>query len=202
MNNKLDLIKIINTILNFLDKDLDFEKSQDLTLRDLKLSQTQIRIINEELLDNGIESLIVLISNVINEKMTKKKPKSFINFRVNEKIKFLVLQRLKIIDKYFEKKQILKLVLKQKSLSKINKMLFNISDEVWFVSGDSSTDFNYYTKRFILMNIYVSTFLYFLRDSSEDFSKTENLLDKQIKAVLKFGKLKSKIMNIFYSNKM
>ena len=81
-------------------------------------------------------------------------------------------------------------------------MLFNISDEVWFVSGDSSTDFNYYTKRFILMNIYVSTFLYFLRDSSEDFSKTENLLDKQIKAVLKFGKLKSKIMNIFYSNKM
>tara|TARA_B100001741_G_C16266689_1_gene465704 strand:+ start:46 stop:654 length:609 start_codon:yes stop_codon:yes gene_type:complete len=202
MNNKLDLIKIINTILNFLDKDLDFEKSQDLTFRDLKLSQTQIRIINEELLDNGIESLIVLISNVINEKMTKKKPKSFINFRVNEKIKFLVLQRLKIIDKYFEKKQILKLVLKQKSLSKINKMLFNISDEVWFVSGDSSTDFNYYTKRFILMNIYVSTFLYFLRDSSEDFSKTENLLDKQIKAVLKFGKLKSKIMNIFYSNKM
>ena len=185
-----------------MDKDLDFEKSQDLTFRDLKLSQTQIRIINEELLDNGIESLIVLISNVINEKMTKKKPKSFINFRVNEKIKFLVLQRLKIIDKYFEKKQILKLVLKQKSLSKINKMLFNISDEVWFVSGDSSTDFNYYTKRFILMNIYVSTFLYFLRDSSEDFSKTENLLDKQIKAVLKFGKLKSKIMNIFYSNKM
>ena len=73
MNNKLDLIKIINTILNFLDKDLDFEKSQDLTFRDLKLSQTQIRIINEELLDNGIESLIVLISNVINEKMTKKK---------------------------------------------------------------------------------------------------------------------------------
>ena len=76
-------------------------------------------------------------------------------------------------------------------------MLFSISDEVWFVSGDSSTDFNYYTKRFILMNIYVSTFLYFLKDSSEDFSKTENLLDKQIKAVLKFGKLKSKIMNIF-----
>ena len=76
MNNKLDLIKIINTILNFLDKDLDFEKSQDLTFRDLKLSQTQIRIINEELLDNGIESLIVLISNVINEKMTKNMPES------------------------------------------------------------------------------------------------------------------------------
>ncbi len=202
MNYKLDLIKIINTILNFLNRGLDFEKSLDMTFKDLKLSQKQIKIIKEEVLDNGIESLVVLLSNVINEKMTKKKPKTFINFRVNEKIKFLVLQRLKIIDKYFEKKQIFKLVLKLKSFTKINKMLFSISDEIWFVSGDASTDFNYYSKRFILMNIYVSTFLYFLKDSSEDFSKTENLLDKQIKAVLQFGKLKSKIMNIFYSNKM
>ncbi len=202
MNNKLDLIKIINTILNLLDKGLDLEKSKDLTIKDLKLNQTQIKIINEELLDNGIDSLIILISRVINEKMIKKKPKNFINFRVNEKIKFLVLQRLKIIDKYFEKKQLLKVVLKQKSFTKINKILFSISDEVWFASGDTSTDFNYYTKRFILMNIYVSTFLYFLRDSSEDFSKTENLLEKQIKGVLKFGKLKSRIMNIFYSNKI
>ena len=202
MNYKLDLIKIINTILNFLNKGFDFEKSLDMTSKALKLNQKQIKIIKEEIFDNGIESLVLLISKVINEKMSIKKPKNFINFRVNQKIKFLVLQRLKIIDNYFEKKQILKLALNQKSFTKINKMLFNISDEIWFASGDSSTDFNYYSKRFILMNIYVSTFLYFLRDSSQDFSKTENLLDKQIKTVLQFGKLKSKITSFFYSNKM
>ena len=202
MNYKLNLIKIINTTLNFLNKGFDFEKSLDLTFKDLKLNQKQIKIINEEILDNGVESVVSLISDVVNEKMNKKKPNNFINFRINEKIKFLVLQRLKIIDQYFEKEQVLKLVLKLKSIIKINKMLFNISDEIWFVSGDSSTDFNYYSKRFILMNIYLSTFLFFVRDSSEDFSKTENLLDKQIKAVLRFGKLKSKITSIFHSNKM
>ena len=145
MNYKLDLIKLINTTLNFLNKGLDFEESLDMTFKNLKLNQKQIKIIREEVLDDGIKSLIVLISNVINEKMTKKKPKTFINFRVNEKIKFLVLQRLKIIDQYFEKNQILKLVLKQKSFTKISKMLFSISDEIWFASGDSSTDINYYS---------------------------------------------------------
>ena len=202
MNNKLDLIKIINTSLNFLNRGFDFEKSLYMTFKNLKLDQKQIKIINEEILDNGVESLVFLISDVVNKKMIKKKTKNFINLRVNERIKFLVIQRLKIIDQYFKKEQVLNLVLRLKSFSKINKMLFKISDEIWFISGDSSTDFNYYSKRFILMNIYLSTFLFFLRDNSENFSRTENLLDKQIKTVLQFGKLKSKIKSVFQSNKM
>ncbi len=202
MNYKLDLIKIVNTILNFLNRGFDFEKSLGMAAKDLKLSQNKTKTLNEEILNNGVDSLMILIFNIVNQRMNQKKPRNFINFRVNEKIKFLVLHRLKIIDHFFDKKIILKLALKQKSFIKINKMLFNISDEIWFISGDSSTDFNYYSKRFILMNIYLSTFLFFLRDDSKDFSKTEFLIDKQIKTVLKFGKLKSKIKSVFHSNKI
>ena len=137
----------------------------------------------------------------INQEMKTLKSKDFKKLRVNEKIRFLILSRLKIIDKFFDRKLIFKLVVKQKSISKAGVMLFNVSDEIWHLSGDTSTDFNYYTKRIILMNVYSASFFYFLRDNSEEYSKTKDFIDKQISYVLKFGKLKSNLLNFFYSNK-
>ena len=61
--------------------------------------------------------------------MNKGKPRNFNKLRINEKIRFLIIYRIKIIDKYFNKDTIFKLVLKQ-DLSKLTKMLFNISDEM------------------------------------------------------------------------
>ena len=129
------------------------------------------------------------------------KSADFKKLRINEKIRFLVLSRLKIIDKFFDKKLIFKLVIKQNSIIKVSRMLFNVSDEIWHLSGDTSTDFNFYTKRIILMNVYSASFLYFLKDNSVEHSKTKDFIDKQISYVLKFGKLKSNLQNFFYSNK-
>ena len=202
MSNKLDLIKILNTILQYLNSGLDLQNSIIKTIKVLKLNKKQQEFVNKEILNDGINSLVNLIGQVINQEMNKNKPKNFPNFRVNEKIKFFVLHRLRIIDKFFDKKIIFSLIFKQRSLVRLNKMLFNICDEIWFLSGDTSTDFNYYSKRFILMNVYTFSFMYFLKDNSDDFSKTEIFIDKQIKSVLTFGKLKSKISGFFYSNKI
>ena len=74
-----------------------------------------------------------------------------------------------------------------------NKTLFKIADEIWFLAGDKSTDYNYYTKRIILMNIYAITFSFFVFDNSKDLERTKKFLDKEISAVLKFGNLKNKL---------
>ena len=76
-------------------------------------------------------------------------------------------------------------------------MLFNISDEIWFLSGDKSTDSITTAKESILMNIYLSSF-YSLSDKSENFEKTKSFIEKQINQVLVFGRLKSRIKSIFY----
>ena len=89
----------------------------------------------------------------------------------------------------------------QNSIIKVSRMLFNVSDEIWHLSGDTSTDFNFYTKRIILMNVYFASFIYFLRDNSVEYSKTKDFIDNQISYVLKFGKLKSNLLNFIYSNK-
>ncbi len=202
MRKKLDLIIIINYTLKSLAKGFDFKTSLEITAKELKFDKDQMEIINKEILNDGINSLIIQINHILNQRMNQGKPRNFLNLRINEKIRYLILKRLKMIDNLFDRKLILNIAFKQKSPFKLIRMLFNISDEIWHISGDTSTDFNFYSKRIILMNIYTASFFYFLRDSSLDLSKTKIFIDKQIDSVLKFGKFKSKFSNIFYSKKI
>ena len=201
MKNKTDSVKIINSIINFLNEGFDIKTSLEMTAKDLRLNKKKIEEIDNNILYDGINSLIVSINLFINQEMKTVISNNFKTLRINEKIRYLIFSRFEIIDKFFDRKSIFKLVVKQKSLSKVGVMLFNISDEIWHLSGDKSTDFNYYTKRFILMNIYSASFFYFLRDNSVEYSKTREFIDKQISNVLKFGKLKSNFLNFIYSNK-
>ena len=82
---------------------------------------------------------------------------------------------------------------KPRYLKTSNKILFNIADEIWFLSGDRSTVMNYYSKRIILMNVYASVFTYFVFDKSKNAHKTLNFLERKINFVLTFGKMKGKL---------
>ena len=46
------------------------------------------------------------------------------------------------------------------TLSKLNQ----IGDTIWFVAGDNSVDFNWYSKRALLAMVYISTELYMIQD--------------------------------------
>ena len=155
----------------------------------------------EKLLNNnfpkGYESLNKELNSLINSMINKsKKPNNFKNLRLNEKIKYFVIKRLQLTDEIFELKKLAKINLKSKSPNNSIKILFNISDEIWFLAGDKSLDFNFYSKRFILMNIYLNSFLYLISQKNTDLNSLENFVEKQIKAVLTFGKLKSKFKSL------
>ena len=197
MSKKIDKYKILSLVLKNLKSEKDFNSCLSKTLKDLKLSKTTKEKIFNEIAPGGINSFILMINNFLDDELKKRIPKNFKNFRVNEKIRFLVITRLNLIDEFFNKVDLVKLAIKQKSFVKLNKMIFKISDEMWFLSGDTSTDFNYYSKRGILMNIYSLSFLYNL--NQEDFSKTEEFVNKQIDFTLRFGKVKSKFKKIFQS---
>ncbi len=202
MKKLSDKSKFLKLLLTKLNKQNNFETCLEKTLNEMKVSSKLKEKIINEMFAHGIDSFIAELNFFINERMNKDKPSNFKKFKINEKIRFLIIHRIKIIDKYFDKKIIFKLIFKQKSFPKLNKMLFKISDEMWFISGDSSTDFNFYSKRFILMNIYTSSFIYNLKNNSKDYSKTENFINKQIDSVLKFGRLKSRLTDYFYSKSM
>ena len=131
MNNKTNSLKIINSIIKFLNEGFDPKKSLEMTAKELKLNEKKIEEVNKNVLYDGINSLIIYINLFINQEMKNLKSNDFKKLRVNEKIRFLILSRLKIIDKFFDRKLIFKLVVKQKSISKAGVMLFNVSDEIW-----------------------------------------------------------------------
>ncbi len=66
-------------------------------------------------------------------------------------------------------------------------------DAIWRAAGDTSTDFNFYTKRGLLAAVYGATLLYWLDDKSEDCAATWTFLNRRIADVMKVPQFKSRI---------
>src|SRR6516225_6585262 len=75
------------------------------------------------------------------------------------------------------------------------KLLYKTVDAMWYAAGDTSTDFNFYTKRATLAGVYSSTLLYWLNDRSEGSEATWSFLDRRIDDVMKIEQLKSRVRN-------
>ncbi len=78
--------------------------------------------------------------------------------------------------------------------SKLNfAPFFKAADHIWWSIGDKSTDFNYYSKRTLLMHVHHSTFHFWLSDNSEGNEATWEHLDQAINRILKIPVIKSKL---------
>ena len=73
------------------------------------------------------------------------------------------------------------------------KLLYRTVDAMWYAAGDTSTDFNFYTKRATLAGVYSSTVLYWLNDRSQGDEATWAFLDRRIDNVMAFEKLKGRL---------
>jgi ubiquinone biosynthesis protein COQ9 len=70
-------------------------------------------------------------------------------------------------------------------------LLYEVVDTLWHAAGDSSTDFNFYTKRGLLAGVYAATTLYWLDDRSEGNAATEAFLERRLAEVQAIPRLKS-----------
>lgn len=70
------------------------------------------------------------------------------------------------------------------------KAIWGTCDLIWDTLGDSSDDFNWYSKRATLAGVYGATVLYWLGDSSEGNAATWAFLDRRIDDVMKIEEVK------------
>jgi len=75
------------------------------------------------------------------------------------------------------------------------KAIWGTADRIWTALGDTSDDFNWYSKRAILSGVYGSTVLFWLGDESPDHAETWAFLDRRIDDVMQFEKLKASVNN-------
>ena len=73
------------------------------------------------------------------------------------------------------------------------RLVWETSDHIWTVLGDTSDDLNWYTKRATLSAVWASTVLYWLGDDSPDHAETIAFIDRRIEDVMRVEKVKCQL---------
>jgi ubiquinone biosynthesis protein COQ9 len=119
-------------------------------------------------------------------------PERLSKLKIREKIRALVWRRLEIMGPAREAvRRGLAILAMPQNVPLALRISWRTADLMWRIAGDTSTDFNHYTKRMTLAAIYGSTLLVWLDDQSEGHGETARFLDRRIEDVMKFEKFKA-----------
>ena len=75
------------------------------------------------------------------------------------------------------------------------KNIFNISSDLWYLAGDQSSDYNYYTKRIILSSIISKIYLKMLCAQNYTREQLKKDIKEEIIKVGKFNKFKAECLS-------
>lgn len=74
--------------------------------------------------------------------------------------------------------------------------LYRTVDAIWRAAGDTSTDFNFYTKRATLAGVFSAVLLTWFSDESENYAHTWAFLDRRIEDVMRIERVKAGVKGI------
>jgi ubiquinone biosynthesis protein COQ9 len=116
------------------------------------------------------------------------------SMKVRERVTFGVRARIEAVMEHKEaaRRAAAVLALPQNALDGAT-CVYRTVDAIWRAVGDTSADFNFYTKRALLAGVYTSTMLYWFADTSEDAEDTWKFLDNRIADVMQIEKVKSQV---------
>ena len=119
-------------------------------------------------------------------------PERLAGMKIREKIRSLVWRRLEIMGPAREAvRRALAILAMPQNVPLALRIGWRSADLMWRIAGDTSTDFNHYTKRMTLGAVYGSTLLAWLDDQTDGWTDTSAFLDRRIDDVMKFEKWKA-----------
>ena len=114
------------------------------------------------------------------------------SMKIREKITFAVRTRLEVD---MENREALRratfALLVPPASGSAAKCLYNTVDAIWVAIGDTSTDYNFYTKRATLAGVFGAVLTFWFSDESERFAETWSFLDRRIADVMQIEKIKA-----------
>ena len=119
-------------------------------------------------------------------------PERLEGLKIREKIRAIGWRRLEIMEPAREAiRRALSILAMPQNVPTGLKIGWRTADVMWRIAGDTSTDYNHYTKRMMLGGVYASTLLVWLDDQTEGWIETASFLDRRIDDVMKIEKLKA-----------
>lgn len=117
--------------------------------------------------------------------------------KIRERIRAAVLTRLDQAEPHREAVRRAAAILAQpQNAARAARTLWRTVDAIWRACGDTSTDYNFYTKRTILAAVYSATLLVWLSDESEGSAVTRAFLDRRIAGIMAFEKTKARVLGL------
>ena len=164
-------------------------KAVDSAAAQLGLDVVQARLAMPKTQSGMIDVYIQEVDRALEAYFT---PKRLAAMKIREKIRALIWHRLEIMDPAREAiRRALAILAMPQNLPLALRISWRSADLMWRIAGDSSTDFNHYTKRITLGAVYGSTLLVWLDDQSEGGMETAAFLDRRIDDVMRFEKFKA-----------
>ena len=140
---------------------------------------------------NGYIDILELSLNELNKSLENKIGKiNIINFPMSKRIKKILTTRLEILngEKNFYRKTFNHLLLPQNN-KLMKKNLYSSVNGMWYLAGDNSTDFSFYTKRLTLAAIYTNALFIFF---NKDIEQASMNIDKNLKMISNIPKFKER----------
>lgn len=113
--------------------------------------------------------------------------------KIREKIATaLILRIIDIVKKPVALRQSAFFLMPQNTLAGMENAC-RTCDVIWRYAGDQSTDFNYYTKRGLLLPVYLSAKTFYFADKSADHEDTKQFIRNALDNIVNIASLKSRI---------
>jgi len=143
----------------------------------------------------GVDDFVLHFGNYVNRQMLLKMEEADLEkMGVGPRIETAFRIRLEIEAPYKEavRKATSYYALPQNVPSAV-QMVWKAVDDIWWGCGDTSVDFNYYTKRTSLAAVYSATMLYWINDESEGDVETLLFLRRRLIDVVNAVKTRKEI---------
>jgi len=147
-------------------------------------------LIIDALFPNGLHDTFKLFSKWSDDQMLEElQSKNTTNMRIHDKIALAVETRIHTLTPYKDCVRASAKTLATPQYARTGTQItWNCADTIWTWVGDTSTDYNRYTKRGLLSGVLASTMIYWLQDDSDNATKTIEFLNRRIQNVLSIGK--------------
>ena len=136
--------------------------------------------------------LAIYYHRLCDQKLLKdNKSREWGDARLRDKVGNLIKARLELVEeKELVHRSTTLFALPQNNLTGL-KLIWETSDIIWKIVGDTSNDINWYTKRTTLSAVYGAAVLFWLGDNSFESEKTWDFVDRRLADVMGFEKFKS-----------
>lgn len=150
----------------------------------------------ERLFPDGVADVIAFFHEVLNDHMrtVMDAHSSGVTMRTRDKVALGVRARLDYLTPHRKAvERLLSWSLSPAALRDSGKYLWQAADAIWLAAGDTSGDYNRYTKRLMLMGVMKATLSKWLKDTSPGCADTWAFLARRVDDIVSMGQTIGKL---------